>query len=289
MTDKKQTKPPPPPPKRHKGGAVMRIITAALLAATVSALVPAAGPIVPTPEWRVTESARAGAERDYRFLEENCPSLFGRYGGDVESVEIYAPAMYFPANVPATSIRVKLREDLKRVPATLRAWGHALEYFVRSDGISVQKDQSWQVCNWSAVAPSGHDAFYPFVKLSESLAGRGDRERDRMAQSFMVIAGHYEDAARLLEDGKVGGSADALERAFGAVKDTADWMGSSGTLSLDPSVAGDVSASMRGKVARTQATLSQCAGRLDFGCVMDSARVLAEEYGRLGRRIAGRN
>ena len=57
-----------------------------------------------------------------------------------------------------------------------------------------------------------------------------------MAQSFMVIAGHYEDAARLLEDGKVGGSADALERAFGAVKDTADWMGSSGTLSLDPSV-----------------------------------------------------
>ena len=177
MTDKKQTKPPPPPPKRHKGGAVMRIITAALLAATVSALVPAAGPIVPTPEWRVTESARAGAERDYRFLEENCPSLFGRYGGDVESVEIYAPAMYFPANVPATSIRVKLREDLKRVPATLRAWGHALEYFVRSDGISVQKDQSWQVCNWSAVAPSGTtpSILCEIVRITRGAGDRGKR------------------------------------------------------------------------------------------------------------------
>ena len=128
------------------------------------AAVTAAESGVPRPEWRVTESARAVAECDYEFLRASCPDLFTRYGSDVESVEIDAPAMYLPADVSATRIRVKLKEDPQSVPATLRAWGHTLHYYVRDDGISVQKDQSWQVCSWPAVAPSGDDAFYPLAK-----------------------------------------------------------------------------------------------------------------------------
>ena len=142
----------------------------ALMLAAVVLAFPAGAAMAETlpTQWHVTDAMRPGAERDYELLKDQCPDLFNRYAGDVESVEVHAPATYRPANVPATYIQVRIADDARLIPATYRAWGHTLHYYVRDSGVSVQKDQSWQVCGWPAVAPAGHDAFYPFAAGAET-------------------------------------------------------------------------------------------------------------------------
>ena len=137
--------------------AIIRIFATLLIACLA---VPAMAETPPT-QWDVTDAARSSAERDYEWLKNQCRDLFNQYTDDIESVEIRAPAAYRPANAPATYIRVKILDDARLIPPAYRAWGHALHYYVRVGGISVQKDQSWQVCGWPAVAPAGDDAFYP--------------------------------------------------------------------------------------------------------------------------------
>ena len=144
---------------------------ALMLAAVVLAFPAGAAWAEPDDKWHVTDAVRPGAERDYALLKDRCRDLFSRYAGDVESVEVHAPATYRPANDPATYIRVRIADDARLIPATYRAWGHTLHYYVRDAGVSTQKDQSRQVCGWPALAPAGHDAFYPFAgdQLAEAL------------------------------------------------------------------------------------------------------------------------
>ena len=137
---------------------MIRVALAALLAALPYA---SASAQKPAPVWQVTDAARAQAEGDYARLKEECSDLFTRYTDDIESIEIRAPAKYISADSPATVVAVKVMDDAELIPPLSRAWGHTLRYYVRGDGISVQKEQSWRVCGWPEVAPPGEDAFYP--------------------------------------------------------------------------------------------------------------------------------
>ena len=252
----------------------MRIILAAVLAVTIAS--PALA--LPEPEWQVSETARAGAERDFEILRENCPDLFGPYGDDVDAVVISAPAIYRPANVPATYIAVELSNDLQRVPPTLRAWGHTLHYYVRGDGISVQKDQSWQICGWQAVGAPGHDAFYPLGSQgAPSGEGGPDGSSRWLADSFRTVAAKYSSAARLMEEGAIEESVKALQEAEIAIQLMSMMGGDSKIRDLDPEAERKVADGL-GVIMATRDRLLSCAEAVDLGCIVDTARTLAGQF-----------
>lgn len=117
-----------------------------------------------------TDAVRA--EKQVALLADACPALFETAAKDIQT----ATASFQEAYPYQTDeygwkeqleVTVKLKNDLKRIPAGYKAWGHTLSFYVGTgakSGVITDKQKTQMICGWE-VSKSGENMFHSIKGL----------------------------------------------------------------------------------------------------------------------------